>query len=195
MVRVPTEEGSETGELVRRSIAGDHQAFSLLYTRYARSVAATVASRLSGADDRADAVQETFIKAWQRLDSMRDPEQFLPWLYAIARNMATSVGRSKTRHQADTIDDATPVVSAGATATELLEAAELLRVASAAGALLSHRDATVLSMVVNFGFGPAEIAVALGVTENNAGVILHRARQRLRKELVVRGAIVSNEQM
>ena len=181
--------------MVRRSIAGDHQAFSLLYTRYARSVAATVASRISGADDRADAVQETFIKAWQRLGSLRDPDQFLPWLYAIARNMATSVGRSKTRHQADSIDEATPVASGSATATELVEATELLRATSAAGALLSHRDATVLSMVVNFGFGPAEIAAALDVTENNAAVILHRARQRLRRELAVRGAIESDEPM
>ena len=182
-------DGPATADLVRRSIAGDHRAFSDLYTRYARSVAATVASRISGPDDRADAVQETFIKAWQRMDSLRDPEQFLPWLYSIARNVATSIGRAKTRHRADVLDDTTPIAAPGATAADVTEAADLLRAATQAGALLSHRDATVLSMAVNFGFGPAEIAAALGVTENNAGVILHRARQRLRKELAVRGLI------
>ena len=71
----------------------------------------------------------------------------------------------------------------GASAAELTESAELLDAVSSAGALLSPRDATVLSLAVNLGFGPAEIAVALGVTENNAAVILHRARKRLRNAL------------
>jgi RNA polymerase sigma-70 factor (ECF subfamily) len=177
--------GSEppTAELVVRAQAGDAQAFTALYDRHARAVATVVAERLRAADDRADAVQETFVRAWTKLDTLRDPAQFLPWVYAIARNAATSIGRQHARRsETELTDDAVPADNA-ATADELAETAELLEAVSAAGALLSHRDATVLSMAVNLGFGPAEIAFALGVTENNASVILHRARQRLRNAL------------
>jgi RNA polymerase sigma factor (sigma-70 family) len=183
----------DTTDLGRAAAAGDHVAFGELYRRHARAVGTTVASRLSGTDDRADAVQETFVKAWQRLDSLRDPEQFLPWLYAIARNTATTYGRSKTRHRADELTDTTPVASADASPDDLASAAHLLDAARRAGARLSQRDATVLSMAIDFEFGLAEIAAALGVTENNAGVILHRARQRLRKELDAAGALAVDD--
>jgi RNA polymerase sigma factor (sigma-70 family) len=172
-----------TADLVVRAKAGDQRAFTELYDRHARAVASVVASRLRSADDRADAVQETFVRAWTKLDTLREPAQFLPWIYAIARNVSTSIGRASTRRSETELTDEASPAATGATADELAETAELLEAVSAAGALLSHRDATVLSMAVNLGFGPAEIAFALGVTENNASVILHRARQRLRNAL------------
>ena len=186
---------ADTTDLVRAAIAGDHRAFSELYTRHARAVGAAVASRLSGNDDRADAVQETFIKAWQKLDSLRDPEQFLPWLYAIARNTATTIGRSSTRRRADPLPETGEVASTAAGPDDLAAATHLLEAARAAGARLSQRDATVLSMSIDFEFGLAEIATALGVTENNAGVILHRARQRLRAELLEAGAMSPDDEL
>ena len=48
---------------------------------------------------------------------------------------------------------------------------------------LSDRDATVLTLAVQFGFGASEIAEAIGVTPGTAKVVLHRARGRLRAQL------------
>ena len=149
-----------TAELVRRAAQGDQPSFTALYDRYARSVAAVVADRLRSPDDRADAVQDTFIRAWSKLDTLRDTEQFAPWLYAIARNAATSIGRRHARRAESELPDAAELAAPGASAAELTESAELLDAVSSAGALLSPRDATVLSLAVNLGFGPAEIAVA-----------------------------------
>jgi len=175
-----------TSELVTLARAGDHAAFAELYEQLNRPVARAVASRVSSPDDRAELVQETFALAWEKLGDLRDPERFVPWLYAIARNAATSRGRSLTRRGEQPLVEADEPVSDHHSPHDLVVAADLLAEVSRAGALLSWRDATVLSMVVNFGFGPAEIAGALGITENNAAVILHRARQRLRRELDVR---------
>ena len=172
-----------TIELVTRARSNDAAAFRSLYDRHVRTVASVVATRLSLPDDRADAVQETFTRAWLRLDTLRDPAHFAPWLCAIARNAATSIGRSRSRRAETELDDHLAHPVAADRPDELAEAAALLEALGRAGALLSPRDATVLSMAVNFGFGPAELAVALGVTENNAAVILHRARARLRKAL------------
>lgn len=178
---------TSTAELVRRAQQGEQTAFATLYDRHARAVATVVASRLRSPDDRADAVQETFAKAWTKLGELRDPERFLPWVYAIARNSATSLGRAHARRGEVELADEAPIPSADHAPDEVASAGELARAVEAAGALLSHRDATVLSMAVNFGFGPADIATALGITENNAAVVLHRARKRLRDALEVRG--------
>lgn len=177
---------ASTVELVRRAQTGDHGAFAVLYDRHARAAATVVASRLRTPDDRADAVQETFAKAWTKLGELRDPDRFVPWLYAIARNAATSVGRAHARRGETALPDDAIVVADDDAPDDLAAAAELARSVHAAGAVLSHRDATVLSMAVNFGFGPGEIAAALGITENNAAVVLHRARKRLRAALAVR---------
>ncbi|MDO8361769.1 MAG: sigma-70 family RNA polymerase sigma factor [Actinomycetota bacterium] len=182
-------ETGDTAELVGRAARGDRSAFDVLYRRHARSVAAAVASRISGNEDRADAVQETFLRAWKKLDTLRDPEQFLPWLYAIARNVATSAGRSKTRTAAGTLNDDISAAPEAMGPEELAELASLSAAAKGAMVVLSHRDATVITMATTFGFGPAEIAAALAITEGNAAVILHRARVRLRKELLARGVI------
>lgn len=171
--------------------AGDRHAFDALVRRHSRAVTAIAAERLSRPEDRADAVQDTFIKAWKGLPSLRDHEQFPSWLYAIARNAATSVGRTRSKHRADELDDD---ATAGARNVDdsleaVVEAQLLAAAASNAMVALSERDAAVLTMTVNFGFTPADIAAALGVTEGNAAVILHRARSRLRRELVARDLI------
>ena len=49
--------------------------------------------------------------------------------------------------------------------------------------MLSSRDAAAMSMAVNLGFGPSEIAAALDITPGNAKVVLHRARKRLREAM------------
>jgi RNA polymerase sigma-70 factor (ECF subfamily) len=50
---------------------------------------------------------------------------------------------------------------------------------------LSQRDATALAMVTYLGFGPEQVAAALGLTPGAAKVLIHRARRRLRQALVL----------
>ena len=50
---------------------------------------------------------------------------------------------------------------------------------------LSVRDATAITLASEFGFGPSEIAEALGVSPNTAKVVLHRARRRLRDQVPI----------
>ena len=91
---------------------------------------------------------------------MRDPEQFLPWLYAIARNAASSIGRRVGRTAADALDPGTEPVAPEVGPEQLAELAMLVRAARDAMIVLSQRDATVLTMATSFGLGPKEIAVA-----------------------------------
>jgi RNA polymerase sigma-70 factor (ECF subfamily) len=175
--------GSQDADLVARALAGDRQAFTLLHRRYARGLAAIAAERLRDPEDRADAVQDAFAHAFERLDQLRDPSSFAPWLYAIARNAANQTARRRARLP-DAVGDAeVEIASDAAGPDELAELTDLTERLASASAVLSARDATALSLAVTFGFGPAELAVALSVTEGNAKVILHRARRRLRAAL------------
>lgn len=74
--------------LVGRVLRGDRAAFRMLYARHSRYVAGVV-YRLMGDDaDLEDIVQDTFVRAAERLDTLRSPGQVRPWLVTIAVRFA-----------------------------------------------------------------------------------------------------------
>jgi RNA polymerase sigma factor (sigma-70 family) len=94
---------------------GEEHAVRALYRAYGRLVYAVAHRVLGRADLAEDAVQQTFVRAWQaadRLDVERDPA---PWLATIARRVAIDVSRYEARRPAgalaDVVADARGVVS------------------------------------------------------------------------------------
>ena len=74
-------------QLVLRARRGDREAFSSLAQR-AGGALVGILRRVLGDDDEArDAAQEALLRAWLRLDTLRDPDQFRPWLHRIAVNL------------------------------------------------------------------------------------------------------------
>jgi RNA polymerase sigma-70 factor (ECF subfamily) len=71
-------------ELVSRILRGDDDAFRSLYLRHARYLAAVVARIMGDDADLDDIVQETFIRAADRIASLRAPELVRSWLATIA---------------------------------------------------------------------------------------------------------------
>jgi RNA polymerase sigma-70 factor, ECF subfamily len=86
---------NDDSELVRQTLAGDHEAFGQLYDRYARYVRAIVVdvARTSEAID--DCTQEVFLRAFRKLASLKDASRFGPWLAGIARLVVSELRRSK----------------------------------------------------------------------------------------------------
>lgn len=85
-------------QAVARARGGDTEAFRALVERYSPLVH-RVAYRLTGSEhDADDVVQETFLRAYRRLDLFEDRSQFGSWLYRIASNCAYDVLRSRVRH-------------------------------------------------------------------------------------------------
>ncbi len=75
-------------QLVRRAYDGDQRAFELLYERYTSRISRYL-SRMTGNDGvGCELTQETFMKAWESLPSLREPTHFAGWLYRIATNCA-----------------------------------------------------------------------------------------------------------
>jgi len=80
----PTEELA----LVRRAQAGDRAAFEELIRAHARLVWASVYGWVRDPAWTEDLVQETFLKAWEAVGGLKQPEAFRGWLLTIARRLA-----------------------------------------------------------------------------------------------------------
>lgn len=177
--------------LVEDAARGDRAAYAELHGRYWPAVRTLIRAELHRARwvEVDDVAQDVFISAWLGLDSLRDPERFRPWLLQIARRAVIDHGRREARRPALTHDDdrvLDQVLAVDANPLDHVVGRELGHEVRIAVDDLSSRDATVLTLAVQFGFGPREIAEAIGVTPATAKVALHRARSRLRSRL--RGA-------
>jgi RNA polymerase sigma factor (sigma-70 family) len=139
-------------------------------------------------DDRAtaeEAVSETFLVAWRRLDAV--PDEPLPWLLGVARKVIANQRRAAGRRTPDgplvpleAVADPAP----GAGIADLVADREAFAEAFAA---LSPADREVLALVNWDGLSPKEAASVLGCTPATFYLRLHRARRRLLKELEARG--------
>ncbi|MEZ0471500.1 RNA polymerase sigma factor [Luteimonas salinilitoris] len=127
---------------------------------------------------REELLQEVLFAIWQSLPRLRDPDALLPFVLRIAHNLGASHVRSETRMPApvsfdenvhDVPDQATGS-SGGCARTEwLFEALATLP--------LNLRQVLMLQLE---GFDYQEIADMLGISAENVGVRLHRARERLK---------------
>jgi RNA polymerase sigma-70 factor (ECF subfamily) len=139
-------------------------------------------------EDRAaaeDAVSETFLVAWRRLDAV--PTDALPWLLGTARKVLANQRRAAGRRAPDG-----PLVPLEAVADPDPGLALVDRIAdrqafAAAFAALRPGDREALALVSWDGLSPREAATVIGCSAPTFSLRLHRARRRLLKELKARG--------
>lgn len=180
-----TEDRDDTA-LVRRAQSGDGRAFESLYRSHVALVRHVARDNVKDPAALDDLVQEVFTRAFVHLPRLREPERFRPWLLSICRRAAIDQRRLRQSSRSVLDPDAgvdTASDAAGPAASAEIRA-ELASVHDAV-ARLPRRDALALNLVGHLGFGPAEVAAALGVSTGAAKVVVHRARQRLRAVLDV----------
>ncbi len=139
-----------------------------------------------------DLCQEAFIKAYQRLSSLKDPDKFGAWLRPIAMRCAQDWFRRQTRNALVSLNHlmedggrSLPDTRCEAPGAEL-EAAESLQ-GMIAG--LSFKNREVIELRFREGLSYLEIAERLQIPEGTAAARLHRAvatlkRRHLQREVV-----------
>lgn len=177
-------------DAVLRARAGDTAAFAELYETYFPSVYDFLVRLLRDPDEAADVTQDTFLKAMRSLASLREPGQFRAWLFAIARNAALNrlASRQRSVPLEPSDDEEGPVFTAVdesrfADPAEAAAAKEAAAIIDEAARTLDPRQLSLLDLHLRQGLGPAEIAEVLGVSRNNAAVMLHRLREALRRAI------------
>jgi RNA polymerase sigma-70 factor, ECF subfamily len=92
-----TIQAEQDGALVAAVRSGDQAAFARLYDRYARLVRAVCFDATGHGEQAQDLCQETFLRAYRKLDDLREPDNFAGWLLGIARLVGQEWRRSKAR--------------------------------------------------------------------------------------------------
>lgn len=151
--------------------------FTALYDDWHASVYAYAVSR-AGRQLADEAVNDTFMVAWRRLDDI--PKPALPWLLGVARNVVREQFRAAARQDslAAELRSWTDLAEADI-ADGVTERAAVLR----ALASLSESDRELLTLVAWHGLSPRDAAKVVGCSQATYFVRLHRARRRLESAL------------
>ena len=174
-------------DLIVRARNGDHEAFRLLFERYARPVMSFAFNQVGRHDVAEEVTQETFVRAYSHLQDLRDEQRFSTWLFGIARNVAREWLRTGARAVFESSLDAesfpeelpTTDLSPADDYSEKELSAAVLR---ALGSLDEDRR-VVFSLKVLQGTSYQEIAEITGFSLAKVKTDLHRARGEMRQKL------------
>ncbi|MCU7945195.1 MAG: sigma-70 family RNA polymerase sigma factor, partial [Candidatus Thiodiazotropha sp. (ex Cardiolucina cf. quadrata)] len=162
-------------EVITRILAGDHPLYELIMRRYNRRLF-RLAYAILGDDSLAqDAVQETYVSAFQHLNQFRGPNGFGAWLTCIASRIAFRIARKESGlHTVSLIDNE----SIGPEQVSIND--EMVRMLEKAVDSLPRDYRTVLMLREFEGLSTDETAKALDLNPATVKTRLHRAKGILR---------------
>jgi RNA polymerase sigma-70 factor (ECF subfamily) len=171
------------GELVQRAQAQDSEAFAELVRMYQRMSLSVAYGVMRDATIARDLSQEAFIRAWQRLGDLRDPERFGTWLCGIVRNLA--VDRLRRRRAAVRLSSSSLPQQDRFTRNPVDDVCRREFRERVAGAVadLDEPARAALTMRYYEQLPSKQIGRRLGISADAVDMRLIRARRRLRAAL------------
>ena len=180
--------------LVHETLDGNQLSFQLLVERYQDRIFGLVRHYTRNAVELEDLVQDTFIKAFHRLETFQHQSSFSTWLYRIAVNTCLDFLKRRGRNPVQAVEDPellSHAGSSGAGTRELaapeagLEREEIAQVTHEALEELPDIFRTVLVLREFEEMAYQDIADLLGISIGTVESRLFRARARF-KEAVLR---------
>ena len=178
-------------QLIQRVLEGDDDAFSVLVRKYQKQVHALAWRKIGDFHIAEEITQDTFLKAYKRLSTLKEPQRFASWLYVIAANRCSSWLRKKRLwtqpleklEETDNDHIQTSTYSGYVAAENERTTAEAQRdVVKKLLEKLQESERTVITLHYFGEMSCTEIGAFLGVSANTIKSRLRRARQRLKKE-------------
>jgi len=184
----------EDDQLVEEALGGNALSFQLLVERYQERIFALARHYTKSAVEVEDIAQDTFLKAYRRLDSFQRQSSFSTWLYRIAVNTALDFLKRSGRSPVQAVEDpelsAAPMrAQAGSGATlsapdANLRREELARITQRVLAELPDIFRTVLVLREFEDMPYQEMAEVLGISIGTVESRLFRARARFKEALL-----------
>lgn len=161
-------------DLIKRARGGDADAFVSLIELHKQSLYKIAASYFRTEMDREDAVSQTVLDCWEKLDTLKKPAYFKTWLIRILINNCKDIIRSRARL---VVLDAVPEPEPEEDEHSGLYFDELM-------GLLSDALRPVMQLYYGEGFKVREIAALLDIPVGTVTVSLKRGRKRLEKAIL-----------
>jgi len=166
---------------IKRILDGETNLFSYFPERYSRSIHSLIARIIPSKEDAEELTQDTFLKAFRKLDTFKGECSFSTWLFRIAYNTAISATR-KRRIILPAIDDAMlERVSDELVDTVFEDDEDEIRLQKLEAAInkLTVEEKTLITLFYTDNKPVAEIADLLEQTTDNVKVRLFRVRKKL----------------
>lgn len=179
---------AEDTKLVQDTLSGDQNAFQELVERYQSRLFALTRHYTRNAVEIEDIVQDTFLKAFRRLDSFDHRSSFYTWIYRIATNTILDVLKRRGRSPVQAVEDpelvgeASPVECPAPSAE--LEDQEISEITQEVLGHLPEIFRCVLVMREFHDLAYQEIADTLGISIGTVESRLFRARARFKDKLL-----------
>ncbi len=170
--------------LVRAALDGDGEAYGELARRHRKVAFGIALGRLGDYDAALDVAQEALVAAYVQLPVLREHERFAAWLCRMTLNLALMrLRRVHSELSLDSpyaIDTPTPEPGPSDLAERIDETSALYH----ALAQLPDSDRAAVTLHYVSGYTHEEIAEMTGVSASSIKARLHRARRRLREEML-----------
>ena len=175
-------------QLIRRILSGDDAAFDTLVRRYQRGVHALAWRKVSDFHYAEEITQDTFLQAYKKLSTLKNPNQFAGWLYVIANRLCLNwLQRHKPAMQS--LED-TPMEEIAESSyiryteeqREVEGTEHRYAIAEKLLSKLPESERTVMTLHYLGEMTAKEISKFLGVSVNTITNRLWRARKRLRED-------------
>src|SRR5213594_3974529 len=164
-------------EVVARVLGGDREVFGLVIRRYETGLVRFATRMLGSSDAAADAVAESFVRAYRHLASCRDPARLRTWLYRIVANRCKSHLARRSSMEVR-LDDAPPIADPSDSEAMVERNEQMERVQRALATLPpDKREAFIMKHVEGLSY--EEMAQATGDRIPALKMRVHRAREAL----------------
>ena len=175
-------------QLIHRILDGDDTAFAELVEKYKKQVHGLVWRKIGDFHIAEEITQDTFLKAYQKLGTLKKPQRFASWLYVIAANRCKT-WLHKKHIRKKLLEDNDITQSEEVTYSkhvhqenERITVETQRDVVQKLLAKLGESERTVMTLHYLGEMSCTEIGEFLGVSANTVKSRLHRAQQRLQKE-------------
>ena len=179
---------NDDAKWIGRILTGDEAAFTALLKKYEKQIHAFVWKRVKDYHIAEEITQDTFLKAYEKLDTLRDPDRFSGWLYMIAtRCSLTWLGERRIPMQSlEAISkaeiEALFYAQYMAEQTEKLGTEKQREVVEYLLQKLPAQERTAVALHYLSEMTCEEIGDFLEISPNTVKSQLHRARERLKQE-------------
>ena len=156
-------------QLIHKAKGRDPDAFTELVSYYMKDLYRTALAILRNDEDAADAIQDTILTCWEKIETLQKPEYFKTWLTRVLINRCYDIRKSSLRFTSLELEEE-PVTYD----QDNLELKEILE-------SLGEKYSIILTLYYSMGYTAAEIGEILDIPAATVRTRLARGREKLKE--------------